>query len=91
MYEVKFASKSEGVPTAAWAPNDLAKFACGKREAKARWLDLIEHGREGLVVEVAIPWCVEIVDAKTNEIMLSLTTDPDDVAVGAWANDAPSS
>ena len=88
MFEVMVGAKLEGVPTNAWAPTDKDKFACSKKEALKRYHTLLMRGRAGDVVDGFVPWCVEIVDLKTKQVMLGITAAQNDVAVGPWAKDA---
>lgn len=86
MFQVLFATKSEGVPKMPWAPKDGDDFECGKREAQRRAKMLLEAGRKGEPVEGLVPYTVEIRSAETGVVCHSVTTEPDDVPVGAWVN-----
>ena len=84
MFQVLFATKSEGAPRMSWAPKDGDDFTVGKREAQRRAKALLEAGRKGESVEGLVPYTVEIRSAETGEVCYTVTTDADDVPEGAW-------
>lgn len=84
MFQVCFATITEGVPTMPWAPKEGDDFEVSKREAKRRADHLLEAGRKGEPVEGLIPYAVEIRDASTGEVLYAASTDPDDEPTGPW-------
>lgn len=86
MFEVLFATKTEGVPKMPWAPKDGDDFAVGKREAQRRAKTLLEAGRKGESVEGLVPYTVEIRSAESGVVCYTVTTEADDVPVGAWVS-----
>lgn len=84
MYVVTMTSKDEGARAIQWEPAKGDGFQCGKREALRRWGHLLEQGQRGVSVDGVVPWCVEI-RSDSDDLMLGVTTEPDDSPVGAWA------
>ena len=84
MFQVLFATKSEGVPKMPWAPKEGDDFVVGKREAQRRAKMLLEAGRKGEAIEGLVPYTVEIRSAGTGVLCHGITTEPDDEPVGAW-------
>lgn len=84
MFEVLFATRTEGAPTMPWAPKEGDGFECSKREAKRRADHLLEAGRKGEPVEGLVPYSVEVRDAATGKVCYAASTDPDDEPVGEW-------
>ncbi len=90
MYEVRFATKTEGASLIGWEPKAGDGFACLKREAERRWNFLVMEGQAGRNVEGLVPWHVEIVDG-TGKVMKAVTTGHVeetgalDNATGPWA------
>lgn len=87
LYEVRFASKIEGLGTTAWAPVEGDDYVVSRREALRRFTTLVAAGKAGDTVDGVVPWLVEVV-GENGEVLVGFTTEPGDALIGTLARDA---
>jgi hypothetical protein len=61
LYEVRFATKEEGIGSVAWEPKEGDGYQCGEREAKRRRDHLIGCSQRNEPVDGVVPWIIEVV------------------------------
>jgi hypothetical protein len=60
LYEVRFATKEEGISSIAWEPKEGDGYQCSKREAIRRRDHLIGCCQRNEPVDGVVPWIIEV-------------------------------
>lgn len=62
LFEVRFATREEGIGSVAWEPVQGDGYQCGEREARRRRDHLIECSQRNEPVDGVVPWIIEVVE-----------------------------